>query len=282
MLLICLLGLTVLLPLCLLLDFGLGNLYRLPVHNTSRVRVREPPPLEPFDASECAWSAPAQHFVGGSPRVAVCLAGAFRTVVSPVVYGNIRRQIDSFSPNTHVFAVGQLGNEMGTGPHVHGQRIGVDVTTLRPVWQALRPQCVKFDEQPPPCDESSCTGQWNKWTACARTILAFAAQRGIEYDRVVKLRFDMMFRADYPSLDALGVFRQPWTTHMDHDFVIVWPWVMVGAVANMSYTAECTMDVRRCPLIDYRRTRPSCTCLAKAFFEDVGARLLGYPSFAAY
>ena len=68
---------------------------------------------------------------------------------------------------------------------------------------------------------------------------------------------------------------------MDRDFVIVWPWAMVGAISNMSYAAECSVSEKRCPLLDYRRTRPTCTCLAKAYFEDVAARMLGYGSYDA-
>ena len=68
---------------------------------------------------------------------------------------------------------------------------------------------------------------------------------------------------------------------MDRDFVIVWPWAMAGAISNMSYAAECSVSEQRCPLLDYRRTRPTCTCLAKTYFEDVAARQQGYKSYEA-
>ena len=151
----------------------------LPVINTSRVRVRVAPPLEPYRPQDCEWAAPsAKAFNSGSPRIAVCLAGAFRTITSPQVHTNIARFIESMSSNTHIFAVGQLGDEKGTGPHVLGQKSRLSENALRPAWQRLQPVCVRYDEQPPPCQESSCTGQWHKWSSCARLAEAFAQRRG--------------------------------------------------------------------------------------------------------
>lgn len=184
----------------------------LPVINASRVRDRVGPPLLPYRRQDCAWAAPSTKAFDrgrGSPRIAVCLAGAFRTITSRQVYSNIARHIESLSPNTHTFAVGQLGDEKGTGPHILGQKARLSEDALWPAWQRLQPVCVRYSEEQPPCQESSCTGQWNKVTACARMAQAYAQQRGIEYDLLVKLRFDMMFPQDYPTLKVIVFAGRP-------------------------------------------------------------------------
>ena len=230
------------------------------------------PALEPYDAKECHWSSPPPSN-SSSMQIAVCLAGAFRTIGKPAVADNIRRYIDSLGHNVHVFAVGQQEPERGTGNHLFGQKSRVDEASLHQAWMRLQPICVRVDERPPPCETSSCTGQWNKWSECARLVQAFSAARGITYDRVIKLRFDVMLPPDYPSLRDIGALhpKNKNTTFMDDDHVIIWPGAMLDAVAAMPYKARCWAD-SRCPLLDYGKKRPTCGCLAKTYFEDTTSK----------
>ena len=222
--------------------------------------------------SKCIWSSHVppsdQSKVSSSPRIAVCLAGAFRTIVSPIVTESVRKHIRSLGRGVHVFAVGQLGTEINTGKH-EGHGLDVENVSLHNAFKRLQPICVRHDERRPPCSGSSCTGQWNKWSECVQLVKEFAAAESISYDFVVKLRFDQMLGRKYPSLRAIGVFTPEFrhTTFMDRDAVIIWPWVMLDAIAAMPSRASCEVG-SRCSLEDYGNTRPTCSCLATTYFED--------------
>ena len=155
-----------------------------------------------------------------SPRVAVCLAGAVRSLIVPAVWRSIRerlvRGIGGGQPPT-LFLVLSTGSEEARGRGREGEdpdaeqtylhdNAQVGASLLAKALDALQPAAVTFHtgRSPQICGTPP-TGQFQKWAECAKMARAHEARwPHVKFDVLMKSRPDLLW-LDRPTLGRVPI-----------------------------------------------------------------------------